>query len=273
MYTLRTRKIKGSISLSYKVGKDTKGIGRKADFIHEDLMMTSQYATHIRTSSLRQHNPHITLQKQVMIPTLQRPLRIHQLEVKRPQHLDIELVQLHEGHRLPGAPPPPVPEHEIRRLLHQGPLLRAGLEPALGPEHLDVGAEDVRVAHHGPEVMPDARPAGEEMAGVYVARGWHLLYGQAGERGVDAQTLDNDGLGSLLAIPRQGCKSKCWAGGLTWRYGSDLASSTVIGCETLLSAMAVSISSRSLLYTRGAVMMYNIVVLMAVAVVSEPATS
>jgi hypothetical protein len=54
---------------------------------------------------------------------------------------------------------------------------------------------------------------------------------------------------------------------IAWRYGSSLASASVIGFD--MEAFAISV--RSLQRTRGFVMRYRNITRMAVAVVSDPA--
>lgn len=109
-------------------------------------------------------------------------------------HLDVKLVELHQRDRLPGAAPAAVTKDELDDLSHLAPLVRTYSEPALGPEHVDVGTEDGPRPLHAHEAVPYPHPARDEVSVNRVALGRDLFHGQPREGDMHAQAFVYDGL-------------------------------------------------------------------------------
>lgn len=109
-------------------------------------------------------------------------------------YLNKDFVQLNEGDKLSGAAPSSTAEHEVRLLPHNAPSLLVGLDPALRPKDVGVGAEDGHLVRHGPGAVSDPCPWGNELAVECVTFRADLLHDEATKGRVDPKPLVDDGL-------------------------------------------------------------------------------
>lgn len=134
------------------------------------------------------------------------PALILELNLKPAQKTRHELVNLEEADILANARARARAKLQ-HRALHLLELVRARVDPALGPEHVDVEAKDLGPPVHDPRVAAHDGAAGDEGAEDLHALGWDDALEDQAWGGVQAEGFLDDGVevGEFLGFgPRDG---------------------------------------------------------------------
>lgn len=91
-------------------------------------------------------------------------------------HFDVNLVELHEGDRLPGASPSPITKHHLYNLCHIPLPVRINVQPALRAEEIRVCSVDFLGSLKPKNGNPDAGTAWYKLPVNCVSFGWDFLH-------------------------------------------------------------------------------------------------